>query len=854
MTGDTPQESGHTSGAESAEIQNPDPDDSPGYDTAAGEEKTVVADSGTASAWPPWLGAAGPAGWFLSASGEAAPPETPGTEPARADAAQSAGPSPADQPGRAGTSERAGVFAPTGPSKLTGVPERGEPDPDGTGQPSADGWAEYSPAQDEAVPAEWTGGDDAAAPYAVADSGPDDGWYEDPQPTSVHQIPQRWSWQPEPLAEPLAEPWQDAPRGAPPQAGDWDEPGYEARQDARGYEPQRAGTSQQAWQDEPAGEPRGPAFGQPRAYGPPPREPRFVPVVGPTAALHGQAGGPGFVVPPGAVSGLYDPARRSGWQLAAGVWDESGVGWEPPVAEPLPGPGWSEYGGSGGQHGQSLAADDYRQDGEPPRGGPGFAGAPAFSAAPAFAGAANFAGAPTFADAPAAAQPSAPPPPGRRRDDESQDSLGEPDELYRAWQGSVRQAARAPRAPGALGPRMTAAAPRMTAAGRRRAWQVVRVGVPAAVLVTVGAVALMMLTGKTNEMLASRGSQSAPDAGGSPAAFAGYPGQHGMVMVNSIAAAGGIRLAVGAADGHPAIWRRAADGSWTLISASSSAVSQRPGTDSLLGVAHGPAGWIAVGATDSQGSQQPVVLTSADGATWQAVTSTAFTAPGISVMGVTAGRSGYVVVGKQVSNGRTFAAMWWSGDLRNWTGGSNGGLDGRLESSAVYAVGATATGFVAAGTHGGCHTIWTSADGKNWSVYDVPRPPGATDALLQQVAVNGTRVVTAGYVVDKAGDAPVVVVSADGGKTWKQILLTAPGGVGAVSTLTAAGNGFVAAGVTGPAGAQHAVTWSSPDGITWSAATPVSAGQITALSAVGAVVSGTAQRGAEPSVVTFAAP
>ena len=853
MTGDTPQESGHTSGAESAEIQNPDPDDSPGYDTAAGEEKTVVADSGTASAWPPWLGAAGPAGWFLSASGEAAPPETPGTEPARADAAQSADPSPADQPGRAGTSERAGVFAPTGPSKLTGVPERDEPDPDGTGQPSADGQAEHSPAQDEAVPAEWTGGDDAAAPYAVADSGPDDGWYEDPQPTSVHQIPQRRSWQPEPLAEPLAEPWQDAPRAAPPQAGDWYEPGYEARQDEQGYEPQRAGTSQQAWQDEPAGEPRGPAFGQPRAYGPPPREPRFVPVVGPTAALHGQAGGPGFVVPPGAVSGLYDPARRSGWQLAAGVWDGSGIGWEPPVAEPLPGPGWSEYGGSGGQHRQSLAADDYGQDGEPPRGGPGFAGAPAFSAAPAFAGAANFAGAPTFADAPAAAHPSAPPLPGQRRDDESQDSLGEPDELYRAWQGSVRQASRAPGAPGAPGPRMTAA-------GRRRAWQVVRVGVPAAVLVTVGAVALMMLTGKTNEMLASRGSQSAqsaqsaPDAGGSPAAFAGYPGQHGTVMVNSIAAAGGIRLAVGAADGHPAIWRRAADGSWTLISASSSAVSQRPGTDSLLSVAHGPAGWIAVGAADSQGSQQPVVLTSADGATWQAVNSTAFTAPGISVMGVTAGRSGYVVVGKQVSNGRTFAAMWWSADLRNWTGGSNGGLDGRLESSAVYAVGATATGFVAAGTHGGCHTIWTSADGKNWSVYDVPRPPGATDALLQQVAVNGTRVVTAGYVVDKAGDAPVVVVSADGGKTWKQILLTAPGGVGAVSTLTAAGNGFVAAGVTGPAGAQHAVTWSSPDGITWSAATPVSAGQITALSAVGSTVSGTAQRGAEPSVVTFAAP
>ena len=246
-----------------------------------------------------------------------------------------------------------------------------------------------------------------------------------------------------------------------------------------------------------------------------------------------------------------------------------------------------------------------------------------------------------------------------------------------------------------------------------------------AVLVTVGAGALMILTGKTNENARQPRQPVRARCRGSPAAFAGYPGQHGTVMVNAIAAAGGTRLAVGAADGHPAIWRRAADGSWTLISASS-AVSQRPGMESLLSVAHGPAGWIAVGAADSQGSQRPVVLTSADGATWQAVNSTAFTAPGIAVMGVTAGRSGYVVVGKQVSNGRTFAAMWWSGDLRNWTGGSNGGLDGRLKSSAVYAVGATATGFVAAGTHGGCHTIWTSADGKNWSVYDVPRPARPT--------------------------------------------------------------------------------------------------------------------------------
>jgi hypothetical protein len=588
-----------------------------------------------------------------------------------------------------------------------------------------------------------------------------------------------------------------------------------------------------------------------------------VPAVGPTAALCGRAGGPGFAVPPGAVSGLYDPAHRSGWQLAQAVWAESGISWEPPAAELLPEPGWTEY-----PHGQSWQASDWQdgdwpdgdwpdgdfqagdrqdgahqasdwQDGDLPLGAPTYAGTPS---APAYSGAPAYAPAPASAGGRGPARPAAPPPlPDRRQAGEPPRGLGDSDELYRAWQGSVRQAA---------------ARPKMTAARRRQAWHVVRVGVPAAVLVTVGAGAVMMLTGKTSEMLASRANEGSParGAGDSAVAFAGYAGQRGTVTVNSIAVAGGTSLAVGSADGHPAIWRRAADGTWTLVSASSPALDQRPGVASLTSVAHGPLGWIAVGDVVSGAAQQPVVVTSSNGVTWQAVTGATFAGPGTFVMGVAASQNGYVVVGKQVSGGRTFAALWWSADLRNWVTGSNGGLDGRLEPSAVYAVGATVTGFVAAGTHGGCHTIWTSADGRNWSVYDVPKPPGATDALLSQVAVNGTHVVTAGHVTGKAGDMPVVVVSADSGRHWRQILLNGPAGLGSVTALTAAGNGFVAAGQAGPAGAQHAVTWNSPDGLTWSAATPVSAGQITALTAAGGMVSGTAQRGAAPSVVTLAAP
>ncbi|HEY6492867.1 MAG TPA: hypothetical protein VIZ43_06300, partial [Trebonia sp.] len=58
------------------------------------------------------------------------------------------------------------------------------------------------------------------------------------------------------------------------------------------------------------------------------RGPRQIPVVGPTEALRGRAGGPGVEVPPGAVHGLLDHASQSGWQLAQQVWQDSGIGWQ----------------------------------------------------------------------------------------------------------------------------------------------------------------------------------------------------------------------------------------------------------------------------------------------------------------------------------------------------------------------------------------------------------------------------------------------------------------------------------------------------------------------------------------------
>jgi hypothetical protein len=85
------------------------------------------------------------------------------------------------------------------------------------------------------------------------------------------------------------------------------------------------------------------------------------------------------------------------------------------------------------------------------------------------------------------------------------------------------------------------------------------------------------------------------------------------LAVSALAEAGGAEIAVGSADGYPAVWRRTPGGtSWTLVSARSE-VSAYPGA-ALTSVTHGPSGWLAVGGPG------PVLLTSADGVSWKRVT------------------------------------------------------------------------------------------------------------------------------------------------------------------------------------------------------------------------------------------
>jgi F0F1-type ATP synthase membrane subunit c/vacuolar-type H+-ATPase subunit K len=400
---------------------------------------------------------------------------------------------------------------------------------------------------------------------------------------------------------------------------------------------------------------------------------------------------------------------------------------------------------------------------------------------------------------------------------------------------------------------------------------VAKIGVPAVVIVAVGAGALLLLSGRANEMLAERAStgtlssgapatlgvgiapQGQPHGGVGTArtAVPAYPGEHGMVQVTAIWSANGTTLAAGDADGHPAVWRRALDGNWSMVSAAVLGGL----TGHLTSVVQGPSGWIAVGSVAENRAAEPVVFASADGVTWKPLAAlTALAGSNAQFLGVAAGPGGYLVVGRQGSGTRAYASLWWSADLRNWTGGGNSGYTGSFAAGAV----AVGSGFVAVGSQGDLPAIWASTNGRQWTVYDIAKPPGAQTATLRYVAASpaGT-FVAAGFGVNSAGAIPIVVASPDGGAHLTQVVLASPDGPATGTTGPAAGSGFVAVGLAGPANDQRAVAWTSADGLTWSAPIPVtSAGgsPITALTDKGSTVTGTAQQGADPSILTVPAP
>ncbi len=292
------------------------------------------------------------------------------------------------------------------------------------------------------------------------------------------------------------------------------------------------------------------------------------------------------------------------------------------------------------------------------------------------------------------------------------------------------------------------------------------------------------------------------------------------LAVNGMAAAGDVQVAVGSANGYPAIWRRQHGGSWALMS-SAALTSGQDHLAALTGITRGPDGWLAVGVPG------PLVFTSADAVTWQpAAGNIAQDLAGAPAVDVAAGPAGYVAGGDQGGRG----GVWWSADLTSWHQASG------LTGGQVFAVAADAHGFVSAGSRDGQPAVWTTSNGRSWTTIVLPLPAGASSAVLQQVAVKGSRMVALGQATTRDGVVPFAAFSANGGATWRRVPFAAPGPGTTFTALIAGARGFTAVGEFGPPGQAAPAAWTSAGGTAWTRS-PLdgltAAYHITALAAAG---------------------
>jgi hypothetical protein len=298
----------------------------------------------------------------------------------------------------------------------------------------------------------------------------------------------------------------------------------------------------------------------------------------------------------------------------------------------------------------------------------------------------------------------------------------------------------------------------------------------------------------------------------------------------------GTMVAVGSADGYPAIWQSPPGGAWHLASLLS-LVSGYPGLTALTSVTYGPSGWLAVGVPG------PVVLTSANGTTWQRASGgIEKDLGGVSAVAAAAGPAGYSIVGRPAGpDSASVADVWWSQDLTSWTKAQD--MNVMSGSIQVLAVAADPNGFVSAGSHNNQPAVWTTSDGQLWTTIDLALPAGASSAVLQQIAINGSRVVALGQEITAGVAVPFAEQSSNGGASWRQVPFSPPGPHAVITALTPDSGGFAAAGQYGEPGQQTAVTWTSATGMTWTPAQVSGLGgggshAVTALASSGAAVIG----------------
>ncbi len=310
-----------------------------------------------------------------------------------------------------------------------------------------------------------------------------------------------------------------------------------------------------------------------------------------------------------------------------------------------------------------------------------------------------------------------------------------------------------------------------------------------------------------------------------------------------IAAAGGVFVAVGSANGDAAIWT-SDDGGASWTEAGSADLLGGPGRQALSGVTHGPYGWLAVGgATTDPAVTRPLLVTSADGTTWRPGP-TLKVDPGHFLLAprvVAAGQKGYVLAGEDHGSAGMVPALWFSPDLKRFTRVPPARMPAGGAGVRIADVAAMSYGFVAVGGAGTADreagVVWVSPDGLNWTSRGRVLPQGARSAGLRHVVTTESGdVVVIGVAVTGEGPRPfsaradsasasaaVTGEAGDGGMEWEYGSLPAEAGA-TVFDVTATRGGLVAVGSYGPAAEGDSAAWISGDGLGWTRSTLTSDG------------------------------
>ena len=318
-----------------------------------------------------------------------------------------------------------------------------------------------------------------------------------------------------------------------------------------------------------------------------------------------------------------------------------------------------------------------------------------------------------------------------------------------------------------------------------------------------------------------------------PGVFGGSGDQRmsGLAVVGEELIAVGFDSADGDADA--VVWRSRDGMVWDRIP-HDEAVFGGDGDQMMGGAVAFDTGVVVVGSDASGGEQDAAVWTSPDGMSWTRVLDDEAGLGGDgdqTMLAVAAGGPGLVAVGWEVSGGDSDVAVWTSPDGFDWSRvphndavfggtGNQWAADVIAGGPGVIAVGNDSQGY-------GDAAVWTSPDGSAWTrVSDEGQVLGGFgDQTMWSVTLGGPGVVAVGWAWYGIEQYRAAVWTSPDGVTWTQVPdgPNLRGGVGWATFMYAVASsdaGFVAVGNESSLGLEtDPAVWTSADGLIWSRVT-----------------------------------